>query len=381
MNQTAKGPKYLLSFRCIGAACIDNCCIGWDVDFDQSAYEKYKKVQDKVLKPIIQKHVYVKKHPYDPAIDFAGVRLKKGKRCPFLDAENWCQIQSIKGEEALSNVCWHFPRYLNQLGKFYEVSATLSCPVVAELLLRQKNGLQLKDIPMNPQRRLLTYQLSETEYSKYAVHRTEALANLSDYSRTLEERLLSIGEIKRPKMDHTTYRLAQKNVLDWIGYLNPTDEAHSSRYALYAQEMVCGLALKKNHQQWQLSWTLLNQGLRTYALPYIQSYPTTLSNYFEHYYFKTVYPYSETTNQRTLHALSLVLYSLIVLHLAGIGLNRGKLDEEDVILFLSASTKAVEHHYTFFDQVIYDFQSKPLLQWWTIQDWLEGIDLFEGDTL
>ena len=35
-------PKYMLTFKCIGSACTDTCCAGWDINIDEDTYEKYK---------------------------------------------------------------------------------------------------------------------------------------------------------------------------------------------------------------------------------------------------------------------------------------------------------------------------------------------------
>ena len=43
-------PKYMTQFKCIGGACEDNCCIGWDVDIDKNTYLKYKNVRADYIK-------------------------------------------------------------------------------------------------------------------------------------------------------------------------------------------------------------------------------------------------------------------------------------------------------------------------------------------
>lgn len=34
-------PDYYESFRCIDSSCRDNCCIGWEIDIDREALERY----------------------------------------------------------------------------------------------------------------------------------------------------------------------------------------------------------------------------------------------------------------------------------------------------------------------------------------------------
>jgi lysine-N-methylase len=59
MNQARKFivPGYMKYFNCIGSACEDSCCIGWNVDIDQQTYLKYKKIRDAELTPIFEKHL------------------------------------------------------------------------------------------------------------------------------------------------------------------------------------------------------------------------------------------------------------------------------------------------------------------------------------
>ena len=37
-------PTYFNEFVCIGGACEDNCCIGWEVDIDDESLEVYNSV-------------------------------------------------------------------------------------------------------------------------------------------------------------------------------------------------------------------------------------------------------------------------------------------------------------------------------------------------
>ena len=112
-NVKMRYPLYLKEFKCIGGICEDNCCIGWDVDIDKSTFKQYYKVQDKDMKKMFQKNVYNNNNYCYAEVDYGQVKLKDGKRCPFLDEGNYCIIHSKLGEEYLSNVCTYFPRITN----------------------------------------------------------------------------------------------------------------------------------------------------------------------------------------------------------------------------------------------------------------------------
>ena len=37
-------PTYFNEFACIGGACEDNCCIGWEIDIDENTDNLYKNI-------------------------------------------------------------------------------------------------------------------------------------------------------------------------------------------------------------------------------------------------------------------------------------------------------------------------------------------------
>ena len=115
-------PTYYKKFKCIGGDCEDSCCIGWDIDIDKTTFKQYFKVQDKEMKTMFQKNVHNNQYCTSPDVDYGRVKLKKGKRCPFLDDNNLCIIYSNIGEEYLSNVCTCYPRLINKIDDFYEIS-------------------------------------------------------------------------------------------------------------------------------------------------------------------------------------------------------------------------------------------------------------------
>ena len=39
-------PEYYKQFQCIGGACEDTCCAGWNITVDKPTYQKYKKVKE-----------------------------------------------------------------------------------------------------------------------------------------------------------------------------------------------------------------------------------------------------------------------------------------------------------------------------------------------
>jgi len=133
------GPEYSRSFRCIGPACEDTCCSGWNVFFDEAACKKYEAVPAGPLRILIDSSVALCPPNADgsPPPHYAQVKMNTDRNCPFLNAEKLCQIQASYGEELLSSACATYPRIVREDdgdGQ-KEMALSLSCPEAARLVL------------------------------------------------------------------------------------------------------------------------------------------------------------------------------------------------------------------------------------------------------
>lgn len=117
--------KYTLkcfeNFKCTSSACSDNCCIGWEIGIDKKTLDFYKGVKDEKVKN---------------NIDFksSSIIMKKDGRCPFLNENNLCDIILKYGEENISYICTHHPRFYNDFGDFTEFGYGLCCEEACRLL-------------------------------------------------------------------------------------------------------------------------------------------------------------------------------------------------------------------------------------------------------
>ena len=102
-------PEYSEKFRCIGPACEDSCCVGWNVDIDQATYEKYQTVPAGPLRILIDANIVRIQEGSDgkKPPGFARINMPPSMQCPFHNAERLCQIQVEHGESYLSQTCWH----------------------------------------------------------------------------------------------------------------------------------------------------------------------------------------------------------------------------------------------------------------------------------
>lgn len=141
--QDAAAPDYYDKFHCNGPECPDSCCTGWSVHIDRDTYHRYTRNQHPVLGPLIK--LAVKKNlstNADNKNTFGVMQMKPDGDCHFLQSDRLCMIQSVLGEQALSDTCRIYPRYLNRFGQQREKSLGISCPQAARLILLKPQPIE-----------------------------------------------------------------------------------------------------------------------------------------------------------------------------------------------------------------------------------------------
>ena len=169
-------PDFYNSFKCIAGRCSDTCCVGWEIDIDESSQESYRKVAgafgDKLRQNVEDGHF--KLLPHD--------------RCPFLDKGNLCEIYTHLGEGALCDICREHPRFVEVYGDIMEKGLGLCCEEAARLLLEGEGPL--------------TFTAEETDEPEDEIddddreirdqvlyEREQIFATLADSSLSFQERL------------------------------------------------------------------------------------------------------------------------------------------------------------------------------------------------
>lgn len=109
-------------FHCIMGECPENCCeINWNVEVEESTYEKYRACPDERL------HKYV-------SDTLPHIILKRDGKCPFYCADGLCHIHKEYGEGYLCETCRTYPRFVSQYEDLYTFCLAPSCPAVLDLL-------------------------------------------------------------------------------------------------------------------------------------------------------------------------------------------------------------------------------------------------------
>ena len=122
-------PDFYSQFKCIATKCSDTCCVGWEIDIDETSQRTYRKVEgpfgDRLRESIEDGHF--KLLPHD--------------RCPFLDKDNLCEVYRNLGEGALCQICREHPRFVEVYGDIMEKGLGLCCEEAVRLLLATEGPL------------------------------------------------------------------------------------------------------------------------------------------------------------------------------------------------------------------------------------------------
>ena len=129
-------PDFFDNFKCIADKCSDSCCIGWEIDVDDVALEKYNKINtdfgEEIRSQIIKSED-----------DCNCFRLCENERCPFLNEKNLCHIIINCGEEYLCDICREHPRFYEWFVGVTECGLGLSCEEVCRILLENEEPFSL----------------------------------------------------------------------------------------------------------------------------------------------------------------------------------------------------------------------------------------------
>ena len=193
-------PSYMKDFKCIGSACTDTCCAGWEIVIDDTTYEAYKQVEGSFGERLRQQIGEEQGEPY--------FKLQKGRRCSFLNQENLCDIFIEIGENMLCDICREHPRFYEWFGDYTEMGVGLCCEVAEQLIFASEEkatfDLITEDEEENEEDELITLLLQARETAFSIVQNREMsisdrLMLLLDYGSDLQSALdrEAVGELEQ----------------------------------------------------------------------------------------------------------------------------------------------------------------------------------------
>lgn len=125
-------PSFFDQFKCIGSACTDTCCAGWEIEVDETTAQGY----------LAEKGAFGDRLRREIGSEPGEYFFKlKNNRCPFLNKENLCDIFINLGEDRLCDICREHPRFYNWFGDYTEVGLGLCCEEAERILFSNSKPL------------------------------------------------------------------------------------------------------------------------------------------------------------------------------------------------------------------------------------------------
>lgn len=208
-------PHYYKKFQCIGGKCEDTCCVGWQIMIDQNTLKKYSKVKggfgNRLHNEINWKQ---------------GCFRQYEKRCAFLNEENLCDIYLEGGKDLFCKTCRLYPRHIEEFEGLKEISLSLSCPTVAELILGCEEAVTFlhaqneKEEPEIPDfdyllftklmdTRKLMFEILQNREKPFALRASIILALAHDLQERISRNALF-------QVDELLERYSQNRVWEWF---------------------------------------------------------------------------------------------------------------------------------------------------------------------
>lgn len=200
-------PQYFRDFQCLAGQCGDTCCAGWEICIDPESYKKYQGISGP-LGERLRANILCSEEGYEFA-------LRPGKRCPFLNDQNLCELILELGQDSLCEICREHPRFYEEFGDYTLTGLGLCCEEAARLILTQDARLEILDRPGAPmalepgQRELIHFMKGAWTEAMDFMNRAdsplrERIAGLLNWGEALQEALETGGSMPplRPHKPH-----------------------------------------------------------------------------------------------------------------------------------------------------------------------------------
>lgn len=306
-------PAFFSQFQCIGSACPDHCCKGWDIDLDEQTVNRYLKSEKIEIRHIAAENIITTKESQSI---WGKIKLKDNGNCVFLDEERLCKVHKSLGENALSTTCAIYPRLYASYKYEIRSNLTLSCPEAAKRLLTTPGAMLYSEKIKLSSEALVAPDISEQDrllnlmctniiltsgvdievgfygiillffYRDKLAQDNEPDENLLSYFEDIQTAIhnnhlrKSIEELK------PDYQLQSELLLHLQAYLNTRNTGRGwSTLRHYSKKLY---ALQSNDTEDVIQ--RLNKIWKDKALPWFQEHPHLLSNYIHCRMYEDFFP-------------------------------------------------------------------------------------------
>lgn len=365
---TVNQPKFVAEFSCVGAACVEHCCQGWQIVFDKDTVSKYRKSPDMEIRTIAAESVQVLKKSH--AV-WARVKLENGKACNFMDENKLCKVHASMGPSALSQTCATYPRSSVSYKAELNHSLSLSCPEAARLLLTTDDAMQMitsvqlqakanRIREVNQHDRLLNLMAmhlintsqAAPEQGLFAIASLLLLAeNQPQQTERLEAYFLSLMEdisrgniaqqiVSKPALRQLPWALLTL-MQSYLATLQPTRSL--PRLKGYVADLMRLLKLDSEEYHIEESMERLDQAWTSLAEPWLQARPHIMRNYLLYRLYNDQFPDSRERQPMSWLYLLTAEWYLIKSLIAASADKQGELNEETVIGIIYSFHSATKH--------------------------------------
>lgn len=212
-------PNFFDNFKCIADKCTDSCCVGWEIDIDENAMEKYNNLQteigDKIRSQITKSE--------DGSNCF---KLLEGDRCPFLNNKNLCNIIIDCGEDYLCDICREHPRFYEWFVGVTECGIGLCCEEACRILLENDEPFYLIEESDGKEITLVDKEdVAESDFYIFlAAFREKLFEILFEKGIALEKKLVKVLSKAESVCDEKIKIRCYQNSLELYKKTEPIDE-------------------------------------------------------------------------------------------------------------------------------------------------------------
>ena len=128
---------FVRDFRCVGGACAETCCSGWNVSIDKTTHYLYKKSATPEISQIAKSSIKKMKSGRTSS-RFSSIENKENGDCPFMTNCGLCKVQTEMGEYISVQNTNTYPRIITRCGDETYIRY-LSCPEAARLCLENEH--------------------------------------------------------------------------------------------------------------------------------------------------------------------------------------------------------------------------------------------------
>lgn len=378
-------PYYYDEFYCIGGACKDTCCIGWQIHIDKKSFLRYRAVKGefgKRLNSCISKNRKTQTNLY-----YAEMKLEE-RKCQLLNRENLCDIYINLGEDYLCNTCKIYPRLIRKFGDVCEKSLSLSCPEVARILMKKNKliSFDMEDVDLNELER--QYAI-DVEYNKnlyellwegrslsieVAQFREIQIWKRIVFIKTIEEKLQNLINENNYTMIDNTIEYLRNNLIttEVIKTLDNIDKVNKIKAVLIYMILQRRADLGKTNDKF---WNILDdfnalfedQNEETISQKldlkesefneYFTEYEYILENYIVYNLYNYYMLAIRTMDINKEIVMLIIKYATIKILLLAKWSNNGEsLSKEDIIDVLYSFSRVMEHNEGFINDLYLDMK-------------------------